>query len=85
MALYFFHTNHPALPVETTGKEFDDLNAAKCGAVRYAGQLLCDVAEHFWDTRDFKLNITTESGLVLLTLRVVGTEAPATRLSGSSA
>ena len=56
-------------------------HAAKCQAVIYAGDMLRDVAEHFWDTADFELTVTDEKGLILFTVRVLGTEAPAIRAS----
>lgn len=81
MPRYFFHTNHP---VERSlqddgGMHFDNLHVAKCQAVIYAGQLLADTAEHFWDNADFELTVTDGKGLILFTMRVVGTEAPAIR------
>jgi hypothetical protein len=82
---FFFHTNHPAeLTVQDDeGMEFPSVHDAKCAAVKYAGQLLTDVAEHFWDTADFDLTVTDDKGLILFSMRVVGTEAPAVRESDS--
>ena len=85
MPRFFFHTNNPAegLVQDDGGAEYPSIHAAKCEAVAYAGRLLCDVAEHFWDTADFELTVTDEKGLILFTMRVVGTEAPAIRMSAS--
>lgn len=79
MQRYFFHTNHPTKGQGAGAVEFTDLRAAKCEAVRFAGRVLCDVAENFWDDADFELMVTDEKGLILFTMRVVGTEAPAIR------
>ena len=84
MERYFFHTNNP---VEGTvqddqGMDFSSLHAAKCEAVVYAGRLLCDAREHFWDRADFELTVTDAKGLILFTMRVVGIEAPAIRNVG---
>ena len=80
MARYFFHTNHPDEAItQHEGVEFPTVQVAKCEAVTYAGQLLCNAGEHFWDTADFELTVTDENGLMLFTLRMVGTEAPAIR------
>ena len=80
---FFFHTNHPAELAEQDdeGMVFPSVHEAKCAAVRYAGQLLADVAEHFWDTADFDLTVTDAQGLILFSMRVVGMEAPAVRES----
>ncbi len=86
MARYFFHTNHPAeLTVQDDeGMDFPTVHAAKCAAAKYAGHLLADAAEHFWDEADFDLMVTDENGLILFSMRVVGIEAPAIRASASS-
>jgi hypothetical protein len=78
---YFFHTNHPAERVvqDHEGLVFADVQRAKGEAVAYAGRLLCDAAERFWDNADFELTVTNGKGLILFTLRIVGTEAPAVR------
>jgi hypothetical protein len=83
VARYYFHTNHPAqqdLQDDDEGFEFPTVHAAKCEAVGYASRLLCDSGEHFWDTGDFDLTVTDDKGLILFTMRVVGTEAPAIRI-----
>ena len=87
MPRYFFHTNHPAERVlqDDEGMVFPDVQKAKGEAVAYAGRLLCDAAENFWDNADFELTVTDAKGLILFTLRVVGTQAPAVRRAGRSA
>ena len=59
--------------------ELPDLAAAKCEAVRYAATLVCDEAERFWDAADFRLSVKDDRNLILLTLVIVGWEAPAIR------
>ena len=59
--------------------EAGSLAQAKCEAVRYAGQLICDQADRFWDTADLSMTVTDENGLVLFTLQFLGTDAPAIR------
>jgi hypothetical protein len=81
LARYFFHTNNPAERnvQDDVGMDFPSVHEAKCAAVKYAGQLLADAAEHFWDAADFELTVTDGKGLILFTMRVVGIEAPAIR------
>ena len=81
MRRFFFHTNNPAelAMQDDEGLEFSSVHDAKCAAVKYAGQVLSDVAEHFWDEADFELTVTDENGLILFSMRVVGTEIPAIR------
>lgn len=47
VARYFFHTNNPLVSGDVEGVEFESIAAAKCEAVRFAGQLMCDSADHF--------------------------------------
>jgi hypothetical protein len=78
---YFFRTNHPAersLQADE-GLDFASIHEAKGQAGVYAGQLLCDAKEHFWDSADFELTVTDENGLILFAMRVMGTVAPAIR------
>ena len=81
MPRYFFHTNHPAERClqDDEGLDFPSIHEAKCQAVVYAGQLLCDAKEHFWDRADFELTVTDATGLILFSMRILGTEAPAIR------
>ena len=81
MPRFFFHTNHPAERniQDDEGMEFATVHDAKCQAVVYAGSLLCDLKEKFWDTADFELTVTDDLGLILFSMRMVATEAPAIR------
>lgn len=86
VARYFFHTNLPSEQVvqDDEGFDFPSVHVAKCEAVVYAGQLLKDTREHFWDDGDFELTVTDDQGLVLFAMRVVGIEAPAIRWADRS-
>lgn len=83
MPHFYFHTNNPAerCVQDDVAMEFSSIHEAKCQAVIYAGQLLQDVAENFWNDADFELTVTDDNGLILFTMRVVGTEAPAVRMA----
>lgn len=81
IARFFFHTNHPSERgvQDDEGYVFASVHAAKCEAVAYAGRLLADSAQHFWDTGDFELTVTNERGVILFMMRVVGFEADAAK------
>ena len=83
MPRFFIHTNNPLERgvQDDEGVEFASIHEAKCQSVVYAGELLRDVAEKFWDDADFELTVTDENGLILFSMRVVGVEAPALRLA----
>ena len=65
---------------EDLGMDLPDIAAAKCEAVRYAGKLICEEADRFWDKADFTMAITDEAGLVLFSLILSGVDAPVIRV-----
>jgi hypothetical protein len=76
MPRYFFHIDDGATAQDDEGAELDDVAAAKCVAVRLAGQMICDGADRFWDREEWKLTATDSDGLTLFCLHVVGVDAP---------
>ena len=84
MPRFIFHTNDPE-NAQSEPREFKSVKDAKCEAVRFAGELLCDAADSFWDTADFELTVTDEKGLILFSMRLVGIEAPAIRTAPTPA
>jgi hypothetical protein len=70
---FFFHANDERDPI---GLELPGVGEAKLEAVRYAAGLISDLGASFWDHREFVLTVSDEEGLTLLTLHLVGTEAP---------
>lgn len=62
------------------GMDLPSLAAAKCAAVRYAGRLICEQANNFWDKGDFAMSVTDETGLILFSLVLTGVDAPAIRV-----
>lgn len=73
MHRYFFHVEGQP---DDLGMELPTIAAAKCEAVRYAGTLICEEAERFWDAAEFNMTVADENGLTLFTLTLIGTEAP---------
>lgn len=60
-------------------RDLPNIAAAKCLAVRYAGELICEEAESFWDEAEFSMIVMNEAGLILFTSTLTGLEAPALR------
>ena len=74
MPRFHFHTNGYH---DDEGTELDDIAAAKCAAVELAGTILCEEADEFWDQGEWTMTVSTETGLTLLQLQVIGTQAAA--------
>jgi hypothetical protein len=76
MTRYFFHIEDGVAAQDEEGIELATLAEAKCEAVKLAGQHICDAAGTFWDTEEWRLTATDETGLTLFVLQFVGMEAP---------
>jgi hypothetical protein len=77
MPRYFFHIEDGKPHRDETGIELAGLAEAKCEAMRYAGHLICDSLEDFWDAGEWCLTATDDKGLTLFSLTLLGIEAPA--------
>lgn len=73
MSRFYFHVDGRP---DDLGVDLSDVAAAKCEAVRYAGNVICEGADRFCDSGDFSMSVTNESGLILFTLSLAGTDAP---------
>ena len=72
MPIYHFDIAdaHPQIPCK--GVVLDSVRAARCHALQYAGQTLCDQSEAFWHEHDWTLTVSDEDHLSLFSI-VVGT------------
>jgi hypothetical protein len=77
MPIYNFRVSGLDRSDETISLDLPHLNIAKCEAVRFTGEALCDEADAFWDRAEWCLTVTDETGLALFQLLLLGTEAPA--------
>ena len=76
MARFIFHVEgHP----DDQERDLPNIAAAKCLAVRDAGELICEKAESFWEEAEFSMIVMNEAGLILFTVILTGLEAPALR------
>jgi hypothetical protein len=60
--------------------DLPSIAAAKSQAARYAGGLLCDAAETFWEGTGINLTVSDDSGMTLFALSISGTDAPVIRV-----
>lgn len=56
-----------------------DYKAARGELVTMAGLILKDVDGGFWKEGHWQMNVTDERGLILCSLQILGTEAPAVK------
>ena len=81
MPLFYFAVDCAEGANEPVSTNLPSLAEAKCEAVRFAGELICDRATEFWDTRDLAITVTDETGLTLFSLHFSAVEAPAIRVA----
>jgi hypothetical protein len=81
MPRFHFHTDDNR---DDDGHIMPDVEAAKCEAVKLAGQIICNQAHEFWDKAEWTMTVTDENGLTQFQLQIVGTESPSVLHSSSS-
>ena len=59
---------------------FPTVAAAKCAALKYASEVVCDETQKFWDSGSFQLTVSDEKGLALFALMISGIESPSIRM-----
>lgn len=77
MPRYFFHTADGSYARDTDGTELPDHRSARKEAIKYAGSVLTHDPDLLWDGRDFRVEVTDESDLVLFTVIMLAVDSPA--------
>lgn len=76
MSRYFFHLTHSAEIRDETGVELENLHSAKCHAVKMIADTLCEQPEKFWESETYRVNVSDNKGLMLLSVEMVSFLAP---------
>jgi hypothetical protein len=77
MSRFFFHIEHVKVVKDEEGSEHQDVGAAKLHAVKKFAEILSETPQVFWDSDIFRMTVAKADGLVLFTLEMVGSLAPA--------
>jgi hypothetical protein len=78
MARFYFNVDDgKELAIDDLGVELADLAAARKEAAIFAGEMLKDGPDDFWDVQGWRMAITDAAGLTLFTIEVGGKVAPA--------
>lgn len=78
MPRYFFHVCDGEDYVDLQGTELADLDGARREAVRFAGSLLADKPETFWQSTEWRMRVADEQDLTLFELTFFATDSPST-------
>jgi len=81
MPRYHFNIDDGKSSPDSEGRELENLQVAKCEAIKLAGREICEVAGEFWDRSEWSMAVTNDQGLTLFTLLIVATEAPAIQIA----
>lgn len=76
MPRYFFNVSHGRLDADDEGAEMTDIGDAKIEASKLLAEILRDAPLGLWRD-DLQISVADDRGLVLLTIDIVATEAPA--------
>ncbi|WP_037492168.1 DUF6894 family protein [Sphingobium indicum] len=77
MPRYFFHTVDGGRDVDQEGTELPNDAAARKAAIRFAGAVMHDEPDVLWDGRDYRVEVTNETGALLFTIVMLSIDAPA--------
>jgi hypothetical protein len=70
-------TSHVASTVEI---DRDGLAGVRVEVAQFVGELLKDHADQIWEDQDWQVEATDEKGLILFTMNIFATGAPATSM-----
>jgi len=76
MPRYHFNVVSGASLPDREGVDLPDLRTAQTEAVRFSAQSLAELAETFWETEEWKLNVSDGEGLILFNIHITGMQAP---------
>jgi hypothetical protein len=83
MPRFFFHLEHVRVVKDQDGSEHPDLEAAKLHAVRTVADTLAHEPQAFWDADAFRMTVSEADGLVLFTIEMFASMAPAAGRPGA--
>jgi hypothetical protein len=63
---------------DTVKVEKDDLTALRLEMAKFVGELLKDHAGILWEDKDWQIDVSDESGLILYVINVIASETAAT-------
>lgn len=79
MPKFFFQVDDGTPCADEEGTDYPSVAAAQCAAVEYAGNLIREQASKFWNSGEWNMTVTTDTGLSLFALQFIGTESPSIR------
>jgi hypothetical protein len=85
MSRFFFHLEHAVEVRDERGVELVDVAAAKRHAVKIIAQALCEEPQAFWAADQFRITVTRPDDMVLFTVEMIASLAPALGAAHSGA
>jgi hypothetical protein len=69
MQRFFFHVQDGSETLDDVGTELPGLAEARAEAVRTSGEMLRDLGEQFWNSAEWRMWVTDETGRSVCALR----------------
>ena len=77
MPLYYFHIDDGVRTDDKFGVELPDLRSVRKEAAVLTAELLRDRPDRFWEAQAWRMTVADDEGLILFTIELDGTMAPA--------
>lgn len=81
---YFFNVYDGCSDPDDEGSDFSEWSAARLAAVTLAGEIFKDDPQRILSCPDWRIEVTNETGLVLIRLDFCAVESPAATHSANS-
>ena len=78
MALYHIELRTADQVWDTVDIERDDVSALRLEMAVFVGDLLKEHAGQIWQDKDWRVDVTDETGMILYVMHISATNAPAT-------
>ena len=72
----FFNVHDGVDILDEVGTELADMEAVRHTAILAAGEAIRELGSKFWDSKDWQLEVTDESGKRVLTMNFSGNDQP---------
>ena len=77
MPKFFFEISDAYPVTPCVGADLASVSAARCYALKYAGEILCDQIESFWGDDEWTMTVSDANHLTLFVLTINTVDAPA--------
>lgn len=79
MPKFYIDLEEPSGEADVVGQELEDIQAAKCAAIRMIADTLCKHPQAFWDADRHRVRVSDDYGITLFVVDITTTTSPIAR------